>query len=572
MIAALFAEVLGIDRLAPEDDFFERGGHSLRATQLIAQIRDVFQLELPLRSFLETPTVAGVALALTELAAGAGVPLDDVVAEIEGPSRGDRRSGHSGHLRSATGGGTMQPSEKWRTAQLWCDFATTGIARVAGQDPQLFDLIGREYLRQLDTLAMVAASSVADPSVLVCEGTALANITTEGYPGHRFHGGCEYVDAIEALAVKRAGGPSARYTNVQPHSGSSANQIVLFGVLRPGDRVLGLDLDSGGHLTHGAPGLDLRAVLKALTYGVDARGLLDYDQVRDARTAPPAPADHLRCQRISADHRLLEVPHHCRRGRGILLADISHIAGLVAAGCHPSPIAHAHVTTTSTYKQLYGPRGGLILSGPEADLRLPGMTRTLAETMQRAVFPTVQGTPNLGAVAAKGAAPWPRSSPTSSGPSRGPSSPTRALAGALEAAGWRVLTGGTDNHMVLLDVTPRGLTGVIAERAAGGVRHRRQQEPIPGDHYPAAVASGLRLGTNCLALRGMDELTMTACAGLLDRVLTATEPQGDVAFRDSIPRSPAACAEVQRLCRRYTPLNYPAAAALAAECEPTPTH
>ncbi|HET7233648.1 MAG TPA: hypothetical protein VFJ16_26805, partial [Longimicrobium sp.] len=246
--------------------------------------------------------------------------------------------------------------------------ALRGLDRLRGADPALWELIAREHQRQNETLTMVAASSIADPAVLACEGSSLLNTTTEGYPGARYHAGCEVVDLVERLAIERACRAfGARYANVQPHSGTSANQIVMFSLLRAGDTVLGLDLDAGGHLSHGSRASVSGNYFTAVGYGVDAGGRIDMDEVRRlalehrprlivaGASAYPRTVDFAAFRAV-AD----EVGAY-------LLADISHIAGLVAAGVHPSPIDHAHFTTTSTYKQLCGPRGGLVLMGRDHD-------------------------------------------------------------------------------------------------------------------------------------------------------------------------------------------------------------
>src|SRR5699024_856427 len=271
------------------------------------------------------------------------------------------------------------------------EFASDGVNRLAIEDPELFELLGLEHRRQVNTLAMVASSSIADPSVLACEGSVLTNVTTEGYPGRRFHGGCKYIDEIEKIAVERAKlAFGARYVNVQPHSGSSANQVVMFSVLRPGNRVLGLDLDSGGHLTHGSRASFSGQIFESFAYGLDETGRIDYDQVLDlAKRHRP----RLIICGASAYTRVIDFEHFRRIADEVgafLLADISHIAGLVASGIHPSPIDHAHFTTTSTYKQLFGPRGGLIMSGRDWETQISG-SKTLAEVIHSGVFPKMQG-------------------------------------------------------------------------------------------------------------------------------------------------------------------------------------
>ncbi|HYH82191.1 MAG TPA: serine hydroxymethyltransferase [Longimicrobium sp.] len=446
--------------------------------------------------------------------------------------------------------------------------ARRGAALLRAEDPALHALLCREQRRQAETLMMVAASSVADPSVLACAGAAAANTTTEGYPGARFHAGCEAVDEIERLAVARAKAAfGARYANVQPHSGTSANQAVMFGLLSPGDTVLGLDLDAGGHLSHGAKPSVSGRYFRALAYGVDAEGRIDYAGARRlalehrprlivcGASAYPRTVDFARFRAIADE------------AGALLLADISHVAGLVAAGEHPSSIDHAHVTTTSTYKQLFGPRGGLILMGRDADAPAPDGRGTLAEAAQRAVFPYFQGTPDLAGIAAKARALGLVARPEFRALARRIVAGARVLAEALQARGYRVLTGGTDNHIVLIDVLARGITGVQAERALESCGIVVNKNRIPGDTRGALVTSGVRLGTNALALRGMGPEAMPVCAALVDEVLRAVEPRGerehalDPAVRDRVAGA------VRALCARYPLPRYPLEPANASAVE-----
>lgn len=439
------------------------------------------------------------------------------------------------------------------------EMARQGVETLAHTDPRLYELLLGEYRRQTETLTLVAASSVADPSVLACAGAVLNNVTTEGYPGARYHGGCAFADEVERLAIERAKQVfGARYANVQPHSGSSANHIVIFSLLRPGDRILGLDLDSGGHLTHGSRASVVGQYFETLGYGLDGEGFLDYERIRAlAREFRPK----LLIGGSSAYPRAIDF----RRLREIadevgayLLADISHIAGLVAAGLHPSPVDHAHFTTTSTYKQLYGPRGGLILIGRDHDARLPN-GRTLAEAVQSATFPFYQGTPILGAVAAKARALAEVATPEFRARMVRVVTGASALAAALGEAGYTVLTGGTDNHMVVLDLDPTGLTGVVAERALEECNVVVNKNRIPGDRRSPLVTSGLRLGTNHTALRGMGEREMPACAEVLDRVLAAVRATGDRSYHLPDGVRAAVRDEVRRLCERFPIPSYPAA-------------
>lgn len=441
---------------------------------------------------------------------------------------------------------------------ILAETARRGAERLRADDPALFALLAREQQRQAETLTMVAASSTADPSVLACAGSAAANTTTEGYPGARFHAGCQVVDEIERLAVERARAAfGARYANVQPHSGTSANQAVMFALLQPGDTILGMELDAGGHLSHGSRPSVSGRYFHALGYGVDGDGRIDYEQARAlalahrprlivcGASAYPRTVDFARFRAIADE------------AGALLLADISHVAGLVAAGEHPSPIDHAHVTTTSTYKQLYGPRGGLILMGRDAASPAPHARGTLAEAAQRAVFPFFQGTPDLAGVAAKARALALVATPEFRALARRITAGARVLADELAARGWRVLTGGTDNHIVLFDVGARGLSGVVAERALECCGIVVNKNRIPGDTRPATVTSGVRLGTNSLALRGMGPDEMPACAALVDTVLTAVAPRGERDFElDPAVRERVAGA-VRALCALHPLPAYP---------------
>lgn len=428
-----------------------------------------------------------------------------------------------------------------------------GVERLRTGDPLLYELITREHRRQSQTLTMVAASSIADPAVLACEGTALLNTTTEGYPGARFHAGCEVVDQVERIAIERARQAfGARYANVQPHSGTSANQMVMFALLRPGDTVLGLHLDAGGHLSHGATVSVSGTYFRAVAYGVRAEdGRIDPAEVR--RLALEHKPRLIICGASAyprtIDFRLFR--SIADEAGAFLLADISHIAGLVAAGAHPSPIDHAHFTTTSTYKQLCGPRGGLVLMGRDRDHPAPDGRGTLADLVQRAAFPFFQGTPSLGAIAAKASALSRVASAEFGETARRIASAARALAAALLARGYTLVSGGTDNHIVLVDLTPRGVSGVVAERALEACGIVVNKNRVPGDRRPATVASGVRFGTNSLALRGMGAAEMPRCARLVDHVLSAVRPLGDRDFELDPCVAAAVRGEVAEICAAF---------------------
>jgi glycine hydroxymethyltransferase len=437
--------------------------------------------------------------------------------------------------------------------------ALRGIESLRTGDPMLYELLTQEHQRQAETLMMVAASSAAHPAVLACEGSALINTTTEGYPGARFHAGCGVVDQVERIAIERARRAfRARYANVQPHSGTSANQMVMFGLLRPGDTVLGLALDAGGHLSHGSKASVSGVYFHGVGYGVDAGGRIDIDEVRRlAREHRP----RLIVAGASAYPRTVDFRAFREVADEVgayLLADISHVAGLVAAGEHPSPIDHAHFTTTSTYKQLFGPRGGLVLMGRDHDAPAPDGRGTLSGLVQRAAFPFFQGTPNLAAVAAKASALAWVASPEFRDLARRITAGARALAEALKGRGYTLVSGGTDNHMVLVDVSTRGLTGVVAERALEECGIVVNKNRIPGDCRNALVTSGVRFGTNTLALRGIGPAEMPHCAALVDTVLCAVHPLGETAYE----LAPAVAArvrdDVRRLCADYPLPGYAA--------------
>jgi glycine hydroxymethyltransferase len=450
--------------------------------------------------------------------------------------------------------------------------ALRGMGRLRAGDPDLYALLAREHRRQSATLTMVAASSIADPAVLACAGTSLLNTTTEGYPGARFHAGCEAVDGIERLAIDRACRAfGARYANVQPHSGTSANQIVMFSLLRPGDTVLGLDLHAGGHLSHGSRANVSGVYFHAVGYGVDHTGRIDMAKVRRlalehrprliiaGASAYPRAIDFAAFRQI-AD----EVDAY-------LLADISHIAGLVAAGEHPGSIDHAHFTTTSTYKQLCGPRGGLVLMGRDHDAPAPDGRGTLSGLVQRAAFPFFQGTPDLAAIAAKASALGRVASPEFRETMRRVREDAGALAAALEARGYTLVSGGTDNHIVLVDLQGSGLTGMVAERALEECGIVVNKNRIPGDRRGATVTSGVRFGTNGLALRGMGPAEMPRCAELVDRVLRAVRPLGDRGYALDPAAAAAARDEVAALCARFPIHGYAGVSpdvAFAAAVEP----
>lgn len=444
-----------------------------------------------------------------------------------------------------------------KTSDLF-ESSRQGLEAVRRDDPVLYKLLELETRRQSNVLPMVAASSEADPSVLACEGLALTNVTTEGYPNARFHGGCEIVDQVEELAIERACAVfDAQYANVQPHSGSSANLAVIFSLLRPGDTLLGMDLDAGGHLTHGSKASVIGQYFNAVGYGVNAHGVIDYDEVRDiARKCQP----RLIICGASAYSRIIDFAAFraiADEVGALLLADISHIAGLVVGGVHPSPIDHAHVTTTSTYKQLFGPRGGVILCGRDSSQAAWSGKGTFADTFQRAVFPFSQGTPNLSAIAAKARAFANVQRPEFKLLARRIVDNAQALASYLLERSYDVLTGGTDNHTILINLSDKAMTGLVAERALNQCGIIVNKNRLPGDTKSARVTSGIRLGTNLLAHRGLAPSDMRECAELIDETLMSIRVMSDQDYELEESVIHSVRARVERICCRFrdTELN-----------------
>src|SRR5262245_1778657 len=438
-------------------------------------------------------------------------------------------------------------------------FLATGIARLEREDPQLFRILSDEYLRQANVLSMVASSSIADPAALVCEAMPAMNVTAEGYPRARFHAGCRHIDEIEQLAIERAKSAfGARFANVQPMSATSANEVVMFSVLEPHDTLLGLELDFGGHLTHGSKASISGQVFRSIGYGLTREERIDYDQA----------------QRLAQEHRpklivcgTTAYPRQVdwQRFRAIadqvgayLLADITHIAGLVAAGLHPSPIDHAHFTTTCTHKQLYGGRGGLILIGKDFERVGPDGKRTLAEVIQKKVFPFFQGAPNQSAIAAKARGFAYVQTNESQRVAERVIALSRALAEAFVAKGYRVITGGTDNHIVVVDVFRRGITGVNAEKALEDCGIVVNKNRIPYDTNPPTITSGIRLGTNGLAIRRMEASDMKECVELIDQVLAGVRQVSEREYELDSKLRARVEARVREICQRRPISTYPA--------------
>lgn len=411
--------------------------------------------------------------------------------------------------------------------------------RLAESDPDLFRAIVGEIRREQDQIELIASENMVSRGVLEAQGSVLTNKYAEGYPGRRYYGGCEHVDVAESLAIERAKALfDCAFVNVQPHAGAQANGIVFFALLQPGDTILGMSLAAGGHLTHGAPPTFSGRWFKAVQYGVGREdGLIDFEEVfRLAREHKPK----LIIAGGSAYARIIDFP----RFRAIadevgacLMVDMAHFAGLVAGGVHPSPLPHAHVVTTTTHKTLRGARGGMILTNdPE-----------LAKKFNSATFPGVQGGPLMHAIAAKAVALGEALQPEFKVYARRVVDNAQALAATLMERGVDIVTGGTDTHLMLVDLRPKGLTGKEAERSLETAGITCNKNAIPFDPEKPSIASGIRLGTPAATTRGFGIAEFRQVGELIGDVL-----DGLVANRDDNTRVESEVhGKVLELCRRF---------------------
>ena len=387
------------------------------------------------------------------------------------------------------------------------------------QDPEVAQALQREEERQRGCIVLIASENYASQAVLTAQAGVLNNKYAEGYPGRRYYGGCEHVDVVETLAINRAKELfGAEHANVQPHSGAQANMAVYFALLEPGDTVLGLELAHGGHLTHGA-GVNFSGKLyNFIPYGVRRETEeLDYDEVaRLAQEHQPK----LLVAGCSAYAKTLDFPRFREIADSVgatLMVDMAHIAGLVAGGAHPSPLPYAQVVTSTTQKSLRGPRGGFILC-----------TADLARKIDSAVFPCMQGGPLMQAIAAKAVCFGEALRPDFALYARQVVDNARTMAAEVSAAGLRLVSGGTENHLILVDLTPLGLTGQAAETALESVGIIANKNAIPFDPRPPRIASGLRLGTPAITSRGFGEKEVKQVSHLIARTLNNREDPAEL--------------------------------------------
>jgi len=406
---------------------------------------------------------------------------------------------------------------------------------VAGFDPELAQAIAGERARQEDHLELIASENYASPRVLEAQGSVLTNKYAEGYPGKRYFGGCEFVDIAESLAIDRAKQLfGAAYANVQPHSGSQANAAVYFALLNPGDTILGMSLDHGGHLTHGARPNFSGKIFKAVQYGVEPdSGIIDYAQV-DALAREHRPK--MIVAGFSAYSRIIDWARFRAIADSVgayLFVDMAHVAGLIAAGVYPNPVPLADVVTTTTHKTLRGPRGGLILARPHADLH---------KKLNSMVFPGIQGGPLMHVIAAKAVAFLEALQPEFKVYSSQVVANAGAMTQVLQQRGYKIVSGGTDNHLFLLDLIDKNITGKDADAALGRAHMTVNKNAVPNDPRPPSISSGLRIGTPAVTTRGCKEPEVRQIADCIADVLDA---RGDDSAIDR------ARAEVMSICRRF---------------------
>jgi glycine hydroxymethyltransferase len=383
-------------------------------------------------------------------------------------------------------------------------------------DSDVYAAIKAEEQRQHDKLLLIASENFASPAVLAAQGSIMTNKYAEGYPGKRYYGGCQHVDVVEELAIQRAKQLfGAEHVNVQPHSGSSANMAAYLSVLKPGDTILGMDLAQGGHLTHGSKVNFSGIIFRAFSYGVDRETeTINYDAVQKL-------AEECRPRMIvvgaSAYARVLDFPRFQQIAKSVgayLMVDIAHIAGLIAAGLHPNPVPHADFVTTTTHKTLRGPRAGIVMCRAEH-----------AKAVDKIIFPGLQGGPLMHVIAAKAVALKEALSPSFKRYQQQVVANARVLAQGLLDRGYKIVSGGTDTHLFLVNLTNKGITGKEADAALDAAGIIVNKNAVPYDEKPPAVASGIRLGTPIVSTRGMREAEMKEIVALVDRVLQHRQDQ-----------------------------------------------
>ncbi len=388
-------------------------------------------------------------------------------------------------------------------------------------DREVADAITAEFERQSSHIELIASENWVSPAVMSAMGSVMTNKYAEGYPGKRYYGGCECVDVVEELARERAKELfGCEYANVQPHSGAQANMAVQFSILKPGDTVMGMNLDHGGHLTHGSPVNFSGSYFHIVPYGVNDEGFIDYDNVMEiAMECKPKMiiAGASAYARAIDFKRFREIADACG---AVLMVDMAHIAGLVAAGVHESPIPYADVVTTTTHKTLRGPRGGMILCGKEAAEKY---------NFNKAIFPGIQGGPLMHVIAAKAVCLKEALQPEFKEYQKNVAANAKALCKGLQSRGIKIVSDGTDNHLMLVDLTPHGLTGKEVEKLLDSVNITCNKNTIPNDPKSPFVTSGIRIGTPAVTSRGLCEEDMDKIAEAIAMMLKEGEAKADEA-------------------------------------------
>jgi len=377
-------------------------------------------------------------------------------------------------------------------------------------DPEIFQAIRREIEREEENIVLIASENYAGPAILEVQGSVFTNKYAEGYPGRRYYGGCEYADVVESLAIERAKELfGAEHVNVQPHSGTQANMAVYFSVLNPGDTILGMSLSHGGHLSHGSSVNFSGIFYKVVKYGVNREtGYIDYDEVRRIAIEHKP---RMIVVGASSYSRIIDFEVFSKIAKEVgayLMADIAHIAGLVAAGLHPSPVPYADFVTTTTHKTLKGPRGGIVMCKSE-----------YAKTLDRMVFPGIQGGPLVHVIAAKAVAIKEAMTQEFRDHQAKVIKNAKRLTEELIKRGFKIVSGGTDTHIMLIDLTDKGITGKDAEEALSMAGITVNKNVIPYDEKPPTITSGIRLGTPCVTTRGMGDAEMIEIAEIVSSVL-----------------------------------------------------
>ena len=393
------------------------------------------------------------------------------------------------------------------------------LDRLVGYDKEVGEAMQAEFARQRRNLELIASENIVSEEVMMAMGSVLTNKYAEGYPGKRYYGGCECVDVVENIAIERAKKLfGCDYANVQPHSGAQANMAVFFAILNPGDTFMGMDLSNGGHLTHGSPVNMSGKYFKCVSYGVDANGVIDYEDVRN-KALEHHPK--LIVAGASAYCRIIDFQKFreiCDEVGAVLMVDMAHIAGLVAAGVHPSPFPWADVVTTTTHKTLRGPRGGLILANQEAAAKF---------NFNKAIFPGIQGGPLMHVIAGKAVAFGEALKPEFKAYQEQVVRNAKALANALMARGQKIVSGGTDNHLMLLDLIGLEVTGKELQNRLDEVYITVNKNTVPGEPRSPFVTSGIRIGTPAVTTRGLKEADMEKLAELIDLAIRDFENQKD---------------------------------------------